>query len=121
MADITTPETPPPTNDENSTEQIDVPTTDSGVMDPSVESTSTDTDTTMNPDTTTYISDWFNQQNITYFIVFLGIYLIIYFILGKFVNTTATAVPSNFNMVLSWSIDLIFTGVLVVSFVDGGG
>ncbi len=118
MADITTPETPPPTNDENSTEQIDVPTTDSGVMDPSVESTSTDTDTTMNPDTTTYISDWFNQQNITYFIVFLGIYLIIYFILGKFVNTTATAVPSNFNMVLSWSIDLIFTGVLVVSLIS---
>lgn len=121
MADLTTPETTIPTYTDTTlgSEQVDVQIQDGAEMSPSpsAEPTSTN-DTTIKPDITTSISDWFNQQNLTYFIVFLGVYLIIYFILGKFVNTTATAIPSNFNMVLSWSIDLIFTGVLVISLIS---
>jgi hypothetical protein len=63
------------------------------------------------PDITTSFNNIFNQSNLTYFLGFLGIYFIIYFVLGKFFNNSE--ITSTFTMGLSWSIDLIFLSILI--------
>jgi len=72
--------------------------------------------TAIQSDMTTAVNDLFSQNNIIYFIWFLGIYLIVYYIIGRFFNNTV--IQSSFIMALSWSIDLIFLVVLIFVFIS---
>jgi len=100
----------------NRLESITVENTDSSSMD-SVEEPTTDTttDTTTEKsieESTTTLSNLATKSNLILILTFLGIYFIVYFILGKFFNKGED--PSGFNVSLSRTLDVMFFGFLII-------
>ena len=104
----------------NRLETITVENTDSSSMD-SVEEPTTDTTTDTTADTTTEksieestttLSNLATKSNLILILTFLGIYFIVYFILGKFFNKGED--PSGFNVSLSRTLDVMFFGFLII-------
>jgi hypothetical protein len=77
-------------------------------------STNKTTSTTAEPRTTIFspFSNLATEANLRMLFVFLGVYFIIYFVLGKFFDKGLN--PSGFNMNLSRSLDMLFLVMLVI-------
>ena len=100
----------------NRLESITVENTDTSTQD-SVEEPTTDTtaDTTTEKsieESTTTLSNLATKSNLILILTFLGIYFIVYFVLGKFFNKGEN--PNGFNVSLSRTLDVMFFGFLIV-------
>jgi hypothetical protein len=100
----------------NKLESITVENTDTSTQD-SVEEPTTDTttDTTTEKsieESTTTLSNLATKSNLILILTFLGIYFIVYFVLGKFFNKGED--PNGFNVSLSRTLDVMFFGFLIV-------
>ena len=96
----------------NKLESITVENTDTSTQD-SVEKPTTDTNTEKSTEeSTTTISNLATKSNLILILTFLGIYFIIYFVLGKFFNKGEN--PNGFNVSLSRTLDVMFFGFLIV-------
>ena len=71
-------------------------------------------DTKTKDETNDFLSSIFNKTNLMFIIVFLGIYLVAYFILGYFFNNGTSS--SSFELRLSRTIDIIFLVILLIIF-----
>lgn len=100
----------------NRLESITVENTDTSIQDPVEEpTTDTTTDTTTEKsieESTTTLSNLATKSNLILILTFLGIYFIVYFILGKFFNKGED--PSGFNVSLSRTLDVMFFGFLII-------
>lgn len=63
-------------------------------------------------DNTSTLSNLATTANMTMLLGFLGVYFIIYFVLGKFYNNGEN--PSGFNMSLSKTLDMLFLVMLAI-------
>ena len=63
-------------------------------------------------DNTSTFSNLVTTANMTMLLGFLGVYFIIYFVLGKFSNNGEN--PSGFNMTLSKTLDMLFLVMLAI-------
>jgi len=63
-------------------------------------------------DISTTFSNLATKTNLVLILTFLGIYFIIYFVLGKFFNKGES--PDGFNLSLSRSLDILFFGLLTI-------
>ena len=63
-------------------------------------------------DISTTFSNLATKSNLVLILTFLGIYFIIYFVLGKFFNKGES--PNGFNLSLSRSLDMLFFGLLTI-------
>ena len=63
-------------------------------------------------DISTTFSNLATKSNLILILTFLGIYFIIYFVLGKFINKGES--PNGFNLSLSRSLDILFFGLLTI-------
>jgi hypothetical protein len=63
-------------------------------------------------DSSTTFSDLATKTNLVLILTFLGIYFIIYFVVGKFFNKGES--PNSFNLSLSRSLDILFFGLLTI-------
>ena len=71
-------------------------------------------DTKTKDETSDFLSSIFNKTNLMFIIVFLGIYLVAYFILGYFFKNGTNS--SSFELRLSRTIDIIFLVILLIIF-----
>ena len=95
----------------NKLESITVENTDTSTQD-SVEDTTDKTTEESTEESTTTISNLATKSNLILILTFLGIYFIIYFVLGKFFNKGEN--PNGFNVSLSRTLDVMFFGFLIV-------
>ena len=95
------------TSTQDSVENTDISTQDS------VEDTTTDTTAEKSiEESTTTLSNLATKSNLILILTFLGIYFIVYFVLGKFFNKGEN--PSGFNVSLSRTLDVMFFGFLII-------
>jgi len=98
--------------DIDSTENTNIENTDTtqATIEQTEQTEQTETKEEEPEDVSTTLSNLATKSNLVLLLTFLGIYFIIYFVLGKFFNKGES--PNNFNLNLSRSLDILFIGLL---------